>query len=145
MKSGREITFSGVDSPEQAAQFVLRVRFAECLEKQGALDGDDNDAIHAFRLACKRLRYAIERFELAPLQPAADALKRVTDELGSAHDCVVLARRASDCGADLVAERALRDRDRYVRRGTRAWREGFADGGVFATLAQYTGFDWSMR
>jgi CHAD domain-containing protein len=145
VKPAREIAFAGIDTPQEAARFVLRVRFAECLEKQDALAGDDNDAIHAFRLSCKRLRYAIERFNLPELQPAAELLKRITDELGNAHDCVVLARRASDCAADAVASRALRDRARSVRRGTKVWRDGFAGGGAFAALAQYTGFKWSAQ
>lgn len=143
--TARELTFAGVQTPQEAARFVLRIRFAEALERQGALAGDDNEAVHAFRLACKRLRYAIERFELPVLQPAADALKRLSDELGSAHDCIVLARRAAACAADLVAERALLDRDRCVRRAAKMWRENFTQAGAFAALAEYTGFSWSRR
>jgi CHAD domain-containing protein len=143
MKAARELFFESIGNEQDAVRFVLRVRFAEALEKQSALGEDDNDAVHAFRLACKRLRYAIERFDVQTLQRAAEALKRVTDELGTAHDCVVLARRASDCGADVVARRALFDRNRYVRRGTKAWREAFAAGGAFSALAEYAGFHWS--
>ncbi len=145
MKEARAIDFAGVSSPDEAIPFLLRVRFAECLEKQGALNGNDDEAVHAFRLACKRLRYAIERFEDAAedLKPAAELLSRITDELGAAHDCVVLANRASECKADLVARRALRDRNRYAKRGKRLWYGAFKAEGGFEALALRTGFQWN--
>lgn len=147
MKDPREISFSDIASPDEAVRHVLRLRFAECLEKQRALGGGSDDEVHAFRLACKRLRYAIERFDQSKdaLAPAAKLLSNVTDELGAAHDCVVLAGRAAGCGADLVAQRALLDRDRGVARGQRIWRRGFKSGGAFAALAEYTGFTWSPK
>lgn len=145
MKDAREIAFAGIATPDDAVRHVVRLRFAECLEKQAALSGGGDEAVHAFRLACKRLRYAVERFEQTKtmLAPAAELLSGIADELGAAHDCVVLAARAGTCGADLVTQRALADRDRYVRRAARIWKRGFEEHGAFAPLAAYTGFHWS--
>jgi len=143
MKDAREIAFAGVTSQDQAIQRLLRVRFAECLEKQEALTGGDDDAVHAFRLACKRLRYAIERWEEAgDLKPVTELLSKIADELGAAHDCVVLAKRASECNAHLVVRRALQDRDRYKTRGRRLWYGAFNAHGTFEPLALFTGFHW---
>lgn len=144
MKEARQISFAGISAPDQAVRMLLRVRFAECLEKQNALNGADDDAVHAFRLACKRLRYAIERWENPgkDLEPVAELLSKITDELGAAHDCVVLAKRASECKAELVVRRALKDRDRYKKRGKRLWYGAFKARGGFEPLALYTGFHW---
>ena len=131
----------------QEMRGVVRVRFAQCLRNQAALSGEDDEALHAFRLSCKRLRYAIERLEPAPaaLEPAAKLLSALTGELGCAHDCSELAAYAVRCGAPLAAPRALADRDRCVARARRLWRRGFLDRGEFAALAEYAGFTWSQR
>ncbi len=145
MKEARPIDFAGTGTPDQAMRLLLRVRFAECLEKQHALNGGDDDAVHAFRLACKRLRYAIERWEDAGdgLKPVIELLTKIAEELGAAHDCVVLAKRASQCEAQAVVRRALRDRDRYKSRGKRLWYEAFNADGTFEPLASLTGFHWN--
>lgn len=146
MKTGRDLSFPGIVSEDAALRFLLRVRFAECLEKQRALNDGNDEALHAFRLACKRLRYAIERTPKpgVDLEPAADLLSKITDELGCAHDCVVLAQRAANCNADRVARRSLRDRNRYVHRAQRMWKHGFEVDGTFEPLAQFTGFGWAL-
>ncbi len=147
MKDPREISFAGFTGAQQAVRHLLRVRFAECLEQQSALNGDDDDAIHAFRLACKRLRYALERLPSgsADLTRVANLLEDITDELGAAHDCVVLAERAENCDADLVAARALRDRRRYLQHASRLWGRAFRSGGAFEPLATFTGFQWTLK
>lgn len=144
MKAGREIDLGDLQTPEDAVRRLLRVRFAECLERQAALAGEDDEAMHAFRLACKRLRYAIERSvaQHPELEAAADVLSKMTDELGAAHDCVVLGRRAEQTGAHIVASRTRQDRDRFVKRARRLWRAAFAAGSPFAALAQFTGYTW---
>lgn len=146
MKTARELDLRSVERCEDAIAFVLRVRFAECLSRQPALFQDDDDAMHAFRLACKRLRYAIERWheEVPELQPVAEFLSHMTDDLGTAHDCVVLAKRSKDCDAPLVAARALGDRGRYVRHARRVWKRAFRKRGILGPLAQYAGFNWEL-
>lgn len=146
MRNARELTFPEIQTPEEALQYLLRVRFAECLSLQPSLFKDDDEAIHAFRLSCKRLRYAIERFEEseAELQPVAEFLTRMTDELGFAHDCAVLAKLSLSYSAPLVAERAQSDRERYINRARGRWRRAFRKKGVFGILAARTGFHWDL-
>lgn len=145
MKAGRGVDFAGARTSDEAALLLLRIRFAECLSQSLALAGENDEAIHAFRLSCKRLRFAIERFaaQRPQLKAAADLLKQMTDELGRAHDCVVLAQRAANVGAALAAAHARRDRDRYVERARQEWRRAFGQDSPFALLAQATGYTWS--
>ena len=133
-------------SPKDAQRNIVRVRFAQALHQQSALDSHDDERVHAFRLACKRLRSAIERLDPQPprVDRAEALLSRLTDELGWAHDCTQLAQLAGDCAAPLVATRARRDRDRYVLRARRLWRHAFRSSGEFAELAGYAGFTWSV-
>jgi CHAD domain-containing protein len=146
MKTARDLAFAGIASTDDAVRYLLRVRFAECLEKQRALNDSDDEALHGFRLACKRLRFAIERTRDSgiDLKPVAALLSSITDELGAAHDCVVLARRAEKCNADRVARHALQDRNRYVRRAQGLWSGAFRLEGTFAPLASFTGFRWTL-
>lgn len=145
MTAPLQLRFPSVETPEQAQRHVVRVRFAECLQRQHALDDGDDERVHAFRLACKRLRFALERMEpMAPeLERAASLLSVLTGELGDAHDCARLAEYALEHGAPLVAERARRDRARYLSRARRLLRHAFRANGEFAPLASYAGFTWS--
>jgi CHAD domain-containing protein len=146
MKDPLQIRLRSMQTPAQAERHVIRVRFAECLQREPALEGDDDERVHGFRLACKRLRFALERLESPPeeLERAAWLLSRVCDELGWAHDCARLAQVASECGAPAVGARALRDRARYLVRARRVWRHAFKTNGEFAPLAAYAGFSWSI-
>jgi CHAD domain-containing protein len=145
MKGGRDIDFSAAATPEHAIREILRVRFAECLARQEVLHGEDDGEMHGFRLACKRLRFAIERFneEHPELQPAAQVLSQMTDELGAAHDSVVLGERAKKAAADAVVFRTRQQRNRYVKRARRLWQNAFRYESPFAALAQYTGYTWA--
>jgi len=98
--------------------------------------------MHAFRLACKRLRYAIERFDpqVTGLQAAARTLEVMTDELGAAHDCVVLAELARSKRSRTVARRAWGDRDAHVANARKIWHSAFASNGAFEALAAYAGY-----
>lgn len=146
MKGGRAIDFSAVADSEDAIREILRLRFAELLERQAVLTGEDDEAMHAFRLACKRLRYAIERFpeEHPELQPAAELLSQMTDELGAAHDCVVLGGHAEKAQANIARFRTRQDRNRYVKQARRLWQHAFRRESPFAALAQFTGFSWEQ-
>lgn len=138
--------FTALETPAQAERHIVRVRFAECLQRQRELEGDDDERVHRFRLACKRLRFAVERLDPQPpeLKRAAALLSSLTDELGWAHDCARLAQVASENEAPLVAARARRDRGRYLTRARRLWRHAFRTSGEFAALASYAGFTWSL-
>lgn len=146
MKDARELRYRGAQTADEAISFLLRVRFAECLEREPGLLSHDDEAMHALRLSCKRLRYAIERFadRLPDLEPAVEFLAQMTDALGLAHDCVVLAERSRQIGASLVELRARRDRDRYVAHARRLWRRAFRKKGALGALAAHTGFTWEL-
>lgn len=126
-------------TPMEAVRAALRRHLAGCIERQAAFESDDDDALHAFRLSCKRLHYVIERSsaDLPELNPLAKLLSKLTDALGVAHDCIALRARALACNAPLVALRAQRDRDVHVRLARCLWHQGsalqglsFARGGV---------------
>lgn len=71
---------------------VVQGRLREVTALAAGLERRDKPGLHDFRIACKRLRYALERFE--PLDPslesAAEHLALVQDALGEAHDRDVL-------------------------------------------------------
>lgn len=100
---------------------VLSGRAKDCFDCERALNGGDDERLHAFRLACKRLRFSIELFERADLKAVAEQLSRITDELGAAHDCAVLAKRARRCEAGRVAVRAASERAPAVVRAAAIW------------------------
>jgi CHAD domain-containing protein len=144
MKNAIELHFGSIANVADAERYIVRVRFAEVLQRQAALDGDD-ETLHAFRLSCKRLRFALERLqEQSPeIQRAQKLIGQLTDELGEAHDCARLAQLACEHDAPLTAVRARRDRDRYVERAKRLWRHAFRSAGELKALAGYAGFRWS--
>jgi CHAD domain-containing protein len=146
MKQAPQLHLPSVLTPDQAERHVVRVRFAECLQSAHALEGDDDERVHAFRLACKRLRFALERMEAkdGELKRAQTLLSELTGELGNAHDCARLAEFALECDAPLAAQRARRDRSHYLHRARRLWRGAFRTHGEFAPLAAYAGFTWSI-
>ncbi|HET7815746.1 MAG TPA: CHAD domain-containing protein [Candidatus Baltobacteraceae bacterium] len=111
-----------MSSKTQIVDEVLRRRAQECFACEDALHVDDDERQHRFRLACKRLRFAIELFEIPELAQTAEALSQITDELGASHDCAVLAKRARKCDAGRVAVRALAERPPAIARAAAIWR-----------------------
>lgn len=86
------IDLSGVEEPRGIAKRVIENRLGETQRLAVALERRDKETLHDFRIACKRLRYALERFEsIAPaLHQLAERLSMVQDALGEAHDRDVL-------------------------------------------------------
>jgi hypothetical protein len=76
------------------------------------------------------------------LQPSAELLAELTDELGAAHDSVVLGERAERTGAHVVRFHTRQDRNRYVKRARRLWQNAFREDSPFAALATYAGYTW---
>ena len=70
----------------------------------------DADAIHAARIAAKRLRYLLESLagDGTPAAVLVDRLKGLQDLLGALHDLQVLSEELGDAVADAAAERARR-------------------------------------
>jgi CHAD domain-containing protein len=106
---------------------VLRTRLREVHALAGGLRGRDRQALHDFRIACKRLRYALERFvELdADLAAAAAGLASLQDALGEAHDRdLLLAVIPPSMGA--TGRRLRAERDACVDRAIALWGQARA-------------------
>lgn len=88
----RRIDFNGAGTKRAVIERVLHTRLSEALDLAPALEARDRQALHDFRIACKRLRYALERFTNGKpaLERAAERLASVQDALGEAHDRDVL-------------------------------------------------------
>jgi CHAD domain-containing protein len=78
----------------QILRCVIGVRFAEAGAQATALRSGGTAELHQFRIAVKRLRYALERFaEVDPLfQATATHLAHLQDALGETRDCDLLLR-----------------------------------------------------
>lgn len=86
------VDLRGVTDRTELIRRVLQTRLREVQRLAGGFERRDQQGLHDFRIACKRLRYALERFEdIEPsLQPAAEHLALLQDALGEAHDRDVL-------------------------------------------------------
>jgi CHAD domain-containing protein len=86
------IELSGIRDVAGVIERVVQGRLREVIALAAGLEQRDKRGLHDFRIACKRLRYALERFE--PLEPslesAAEHLALVQDALGGVHDRDVL-------------------------------------------------------
>jgi CHAD domain-containing protein len=86
------VDLRGVTDGIDLARRVLTTRARELRRLAGGLQRRDRLGLHAFRIACKRLRYALERFE--DLDPSLESLAKpfapLQDALGEAHDRDVL-------------------------------------------------------
>jgi CHAD domain-containing protein len=71
---------------------VVQTRLREVKALAAGLTSRDKQGLHDFRIACKRLRYALERFgELDPsFEGSAEHFTALQDALGEAHDRDVL-------------------------------------------------------
>ncbi|GAC1503312.1 MAG: hypothetical protein NVS1B14_08630 [Vulcanimicrobiaceae bacterium] len=138
----RRIALDGLLTPQSARQRILSVRFAEVLQHAPAFSHGRARALHALRIACKRLRYAVDLFEddLPAMRPPAQRLRQLQDELGSVHDCDVLIETATRCDATPLLRRLHRDRARHAVRARALWADGFSPGGPFGELVAFTGF-----
>ena len=103
---------------------VVQTRWREVRRLSGGLDVRDNRGLHDFRIACKRLRYALERFEVmdASFRAPAERLAQMQDALGEAHDRDVLLAILPPTMA-LTQRRLQREREECVDRATALWAE----------------------
>lgn len=123
MKAAR-IEFESVDDLSALVERVVATRLQEARALAGGLEAREKQALHDFRIACKRLRYALERFrELDPaFEPIAERLAQLQDALGEAHDRDVLLSILPPSMA--ATERRLKgDREERVNRAVAHWAE----------------------
>jgi len=110
----QRVDLRGVTAVEEVVERVLETRLREARALAPALERRDTQSLHDFRIACKRLRYALERFEsLEPsLEEAAQRLASLQDALGEAHDrdvlLAILPPAMPETARRLRAERAAR-------------------------------------
>jgi CHAD domain-containing protein len=86
------VLLRGVTDSTELARRVLHTRLREVRRLAGGLEQREQLGLHNFRIACKRFRYALERFsELEPsLEAPAKTFAQLQDALGEAHDRDVL-------------------------------------------------------
>jgi CHAD domain-containing protein len=123
MKPDR-VDLQGADDVDELIDRVLQARLREARRFAEGLEQRDKQGLHDFRIACKRLRYALERFQaLEPsLEEIADRLASLQDALGEAHDRdVLLAILPPTMPA--TERRLIGDREGCVDRAVALWRE----------------------
>lgn len=88
----RRIDLRGVRTVDELVDRVLQTRLKEARALASGLERRDKQGLHDFRIACKRLRYALERFQVVEpsLEEIAECLATLQDALGEAHDRDVL-------------------------------------------------------
>ena len=114
----------GVKTTDDVVTRVLQTRLREVRAMSAHLERRLPAGLHDFRIACKRLRYAIERFSRldSSLAPIGERLAFLQDALGEAHDRdVLLAILPPDMPA---TERRLRsEREAQVDRAEFIWND----------------------
>lgn len=101
---------------------IVRTRRAETEALSAAFASRQMQDLHDFRIACKRLRYAMERFckRVPEFEAPAARLAEIQDALGEAHDRDVLLAILPPTMPE--TERALQEqREELVRRAAEIW------------------------
>lgn len=143
----RQLSFDCDEPMIDAVRRLIGIRFAEVLECGRGFERETNaERLHALRLACKRLRFAIERTNsaLPSLGVAAERLAQIVAELGNLHDSALLVARSSKLNANgTLRARIEADRERSLLRARALWVDAFTDAGPFMPLVRFTGFGGS--
>lgn len=103
---------------------VLQTRLHEARALTSGLAQRDKQGLHDFRIAGKRLRYALERFQAldASLEAIAERLALVQDALGEAHDRDVLLAILPPI-MPATEQRLKTEREEFVDRSLALWSE----------------------
>jgi CHAD domain-containing protein len=117
------VEMSGVDDLGTVVERVVQTRLREVRGLCTGLEQRDKESLHAFRIACKRLRYALERFgALDPsLERIAAQLARLQDALGETHDRDVLLAILPPTMAE-TQRRLQSERDACIDQAFALWR-----------------------
>lgn len=141
----RRVDLSDAWGVDDAMRRIAIVRFAEVLTLAPALRHGRTAELHDLRIACKRLRYALERF--TPREPAlldgATRLAQLQDVLGDLHDRdVLLAIMPRDVSATM--HRLREERTDALSRARALWHDAFATYGPFEGLMRFTGLGYGF-
>lgn len=111
-------------APHDVVRKILQTRLREALALAGALETREPEALHDFRIACKRLRYAMERFAAldSSYEEAAARLADLQDALGEAHDRDVLLAVLPPA-MEQTQRRLQSERASYVDRAVSLWNQ----------------------
>ncbi len=141
----RAVAFDRRSDPSDALARLIAVRFAELLTRAGTLASEnDDERLHALRLAGKRLRFSIEgaNAQFPQLGTALNRIEQFVSALGDVHDCALLAGVTEDTGTGTrLRAQLLEERARHLVRARYLWRNAFAEGGPFEALIRLSGFD----
>ena len=141
----RGIDLSDAWGIDDAMRRIAIVRFAEVLTLVPSLRHGRTGDLHDLRIACKRLRYSLERFtsrEPALLE-ASSRLAQLQDVLGDVHDRDVL---LGIMPKELLnaSGRVREEREDALSRARALWRDGFAQYGPFEGLVRFTGLGYGF-
>jgi CHAD domain-containing protein len=141
----RHVDLSDSCGVDDAMRRIAIVRFAEVLTLVPALRHGRSTDLHDLRIACKRLRYALERY--TPREPAlleaASRLGQLQDTLGDLHDRDLLLL-AMPKDLHVSAQRVRMQRDDALARARALWRDAFATYGPFEGLMRFTGLGYGF-
>lgn len=109
-------------TPQDVARRVVRTRWREARALSSGLDRRDTTSLHQFRIAGKRLRYALERFEKEDpsLEDGTERLAHLQDALGEAHDRDALLALLPPTMPQ-TQRRLQIERERYVDEAVALW------------------------
>jgi CHAD domain-containing protein len=101
---------------------IVRTRREETAALAAALESRAPQALHDFRIACKRLRYAMERFcdRVPEFERPAARLAEIQDALGDAHDRDVLLAILPPTMPE-TERRLIEERESFVDRAAQIW------------------------
>lgn len=112
------------DNVDEIVRRVVQTRLGEVHSLATGLERRDRQGLHDFRIACKRLRYALERF--ASFDPSfersAERFSALQDALGEAHDRDVLLTILPPTMGN-TQRRLQEERERCVDRAAALWKQ----------------------
>ncbi len=118
------IDLRGASDIEEVVRRVVQTRLREVDALAAGLVRRDKQGLHDFRIACKRLRYALERFgdlELS-FEKLAEHFSALQDALGEAHDRDVLLTILPPTMGK-TQRRLQTERERCVDRAAELWKQ----------------------
>ncbi|MBV8343817.1 MAG: CHAD domain-containing protein [Candidatus Eremiobacteraeota bacterium] len=118
------IDLRGAGDLDDIVRRVVQTRLREVEGLASGLERRDKQGLHDLRIACKRLRYALERFEeLDPLlAKQAQHFSALQDALGEAHDRDVLLTILPPTMGK-TQQRLQQERERCVDRAAELWKQ----------------------
>jgi CHAD domain-containing protein len=124
------VGLQGVSDLHDIVARVVQTRLREVKALASGLELRDKQGLHDFRIACKRLRYALERFaNLDPsFEASAERFRALQDALGEAHDRDVLLTILPPMMRK-THRRLLQEREQCVERAAALWRQPTGAGG----------------